>query len=137
MYNYKLCDYVPKPEPVSSNYTVCCHYFPGWAEHTPELHPGFDAILNYPERTPILGYYDEKLPEVFDWQIKWAVEHGINCFVHCWYRRPENVGKSITRKDLIFEHAIHDAYYKAKYKEYMKFAIMWECDFGKRRIRMI
>ena len=65
MYNYKLCDYVPKPEPVSSDYTVCCHYFPGWVKHTPELHEGFDAIHNFPERTPLLGYYNEKITRSF------------------------------------------------------------------------
>jgi hypothetical protein len=63
MYNYNLCDYVPKPEPVSSDYTVCCHYFPGWVKHTPELHEGFNAIHNLPDyRTPHdvgLGPYDE------------------------------------------------------------------------------
>ena len=35
------------------------------------------GIFAFPERKPVLGWYDEASPEVADWQIKWAVEHGI------------------------------------------------------------
>jgi len=130
MYNFKLYDYVPTPEPVSSNYTICAHYYPGWAKRGSDFAGvfGFDDIKDYPKRTPLLGYYDERLPEVFDWQIKWAVEHGINCFIHCWYRNTDNIGKPVTVNDLRLGHALHEGYFNAKYKDYMKFAIMWELD---------
>lgn len=32
----------------------------------------------FPERDSLLGWYDEGLPEVADWHIKWAVENGIS-----------------------------------------------------------
>jgi len=130
MYNYKINDYVPVPEPVKSDYTIACHYYPGWKKGGNVVHKGFYDLHTYPERTPLLGYYDESNPETMDWQIKWAVEHGINCFIHCWYRNRENIGKPITVDDLRLGHAIHEAYFNARYKDYMTFAIMWECQWG-------
>ncbi len=73
-----------------------------------------------------MGYYDEDDPEVCDWEIKWAVEHGINCFIYCWYRNLENMGKPVTENDLCCGHGIHEALFNAKYKNYMNFAIMFE-----------
>jgi len=127
MYNYKLCDYVPEPKPVSSPYTIACHYYPGWKRGGADIHNGFEDLKPYPERTPLLGYYDEADPMSADWQIKWAVEHGVNCFIYCWYRYPENLGKPVTREALRFGHAIHDALFHARYRDFMQFAIMWEC----------
>ncbi|MHB1483734.1 MAG: glycoside hydrolase family 99-like domain-containing protein [Saccharofermentanales bacterium] len=123
MYGFKTEDYVPEPQPVKSDYVIACHYFPGWK---PGSHRGFDAIWNYPERTPLMGYYDESNPEVTDWEIKWAVEHGVNCFIYCWYRRNENVGKPVTLESLNLAHEIHEGLFNARYKDMMKFAIMWE-----------
>ena len=125
MYNIKFADYVPQPEPVKSDYIVGVHYFPGWkpgAHHT----GGFKCIENFPERTPLIGYYDESSPEVCDWEIKWAVEHGVNCFIYCWYRNMQNIGKPVTRDGLILDHAIHDSLFNARYKYMINFAIMWE-----------
>ena len=126
MTNY--LSYVPEPKPVKSDYYVACHYYPGWKKGAADIHNGFEDLRNYPERTPIIGYYDESDPVVMDWQIKWAVEHGINCFIHCWYRYSHNRGKKVTLKDLRFAHAIHEAYFNCRYRDYMDFAIMWECD---------
>ena len=131
MYGYKIDSYVPEPDPVSSDHIICCHYYPGWKKEPDSPHNGFYDLHEYPERTPLLGYYDESSPEAFDWQIKWAVEHGINCFVHCWYRKRENVGKKVERENVRFGHSIDEAFYKAKFKKYMNFAIMWECDWGR------
>jgi hypothetical protein len=126
MFPKNFVDYVPKPEPVSSDYLIACHYFPGWNVHE-NGYSGFSRITDFPERTPLMGYYDEADPEVSDWEIKWAVEHGINCFVYCWYRRWNNVGKPVTKNDINLAHQL-DALLKAKYSNMMKFAIMWEGD---------
>ena len=131
MYNYKLHDYVPMPEPATSNLDICCHYYPGWKKGGNVAHNGFYDLHKYPERTPLWGYYDESSPEVFDWQIKWALEHGINCFIFCWYRNRENIGKPVTLDDLRLGHGIHEAFFNARYRDMMKFAIMWECIWGK------
>ena len=126
MYNIKLHSYVPEPMPVTSDRIVACHYYAAWKKGAAGLHNAFDDLHDYPERTPLMGYYDEENPEVCDWEIKWAVEHGINCFIHCWYRKPENMGKPITVNDLRCGHGLHEALFNAKYQKYMKFAIMFE-----------
>lgn len=127
----KLYDYIPEPQPVKSEHIIACHYYPGWKKGAELVkHNRFDDLIEYPERTPLLGYYDEENPEVCDWEIKWAVEHGINCFIHCWYRKFDNVGRPITVKDLRLGHGIHEAYFNCRFKKYMKFAIMWETDWG-------
>ncbi len=126
MYNIKLYDYVPKPEPASSDKIVAAHYYPSWTKGQNGLNHEFDDLANYPERTPLMGYYEDKNPEVMDWEIKWALEHGINCFIYCWYRRKENVGKPVTREGLRLSQGLHDGFFNARYCNMMHFAIMFE-----------
>ena len=126
MYNIKLTNYVPEPQPATTDRIVAAHYYAAWKKGAAELHNGFDDLHEYPERTPLMGYYDEENPEVADWEIKWAVEHGINCFIHCWYRRKYNEGHPVTVNDLRCGHGLHEALFNAKYQNKMKFAIMFE-----------
>ncbi|MBE7024661.1 MAG: hypothetical protein E7408_01230 [Ruminococcaceae bacterium] len=129
MYNIKLNSYTPQPNPATSDRIVAAHYYPAWKKGAAGLHEGFDDLAeDFPDRTPLMGYYDEENPEVCDWEIKWAVEHGINCFIYCWYRMPENVGKPVTVKDLRCGHGLHEALFNAKFQKFMKFAIMFEAD---------
>ena len=130
-------NYVPEPQPVKTDYLVGVHYFPGWKEGTHFVPwPGEDKawgwykIEPFPNRTPLLGYYDEGSPEVADWEIKWAMEHGINYFVYCWYRQRDNVGKPITVDTLRLGHAIHEGLFHARYRDRFHFAIMWENNNG-------
>lgn len=126
MYNIKLTSYVPEPKPATSDRIVAAHYYAAWKKGAAEIHGAFDDLHDYPERTPLMGYYDEENPEVCDWEIKWAVEHGINCFIHCWYRKKDNMGKPVTVNNLRCGHGLHEALFNAKYQEQMKFAIMFE-----------
>lgn len=127
MYNIKFHDYVPEPVPAKSDRIIAAHYYPAWKKGAAELHDGFNELAqSYPDRTPLMGYYDEENPEVCDWEIKWALEHGINCFIYCWYRRQSNLGKPVTVEDLRCAHGIHEALFGAKYQNLMKFAIMFE-----------
>ena len=126
MYNIKLTNYVPEPKPATTDRIVAAHYYAAWKKGAAGIHNGFDDLHEYPERTPLMGYYDEENPEVCDWEIKWAVEHGINCFIQCWYRKLENMGKPITVNDLRCGHGLHEALFNAKYQKMMKFAIMFE-----------
>lgn len=105
------CDYVPEPKPVRGPYEVGVYYFPGWKSPS-QWHP----IRSYPERRPVLGWYREGDPEVADWHIKWAVEHGITFFAYDWYW-------SQGARQL--EHALHDGYFKARYRHYLKFCLLW------------
>ena len=94
------------------------HYCPLWKVGT---HYGWERIEPWPERKPAIGWYDEGTPEVADWHIKIALEHGIQGFIYCWYRAdfsPE-IHQTIG-------HAVHDGMLKAKYLDRFQFAIMWE-----------
>lgn len=126
MYNIKLENYVPEPHPATSDMIVAAHYYAAWKKGAAGLHNGFEDLHDYPEFTPLMGYYDEENPEVCDWEIKWAVEHGINCFIHCWYRLKQNENKPVTPADLRCGHGLHEALFNAKYQNFMKFAIMFE-----------
>ena len=128
MYNIRLYDEMPAPREVTvkQDRIVAAHYYPAWKKGSAELHEGFPEIHSYPERTPLMGYYDEEDPAVTDWEIKWCLEHGINCWIYCWYRRKYNVGSPVTVEDLRCAHGIHEGLFGAKHGNRMKFAIMFE-----------
>ncbi len=126
MYNIKLSDEIPAPMPATTDRIVAAHYYAAWKKGAALIHGGFDDLHPYPERTPLMGYYDEESPDVADWEIKWAVEHGVNCFIHCWYRLKEFEGKPVTEKSLRCAHGLHEALFNSKYQNFMKFAIMFE-----------
>lgn len=104
-------NYIPEPKPVETDIDICGFYFPGWNSQEK-----WDCIHHTaPNRKPLLGYYDESNPECVDWQIKWAVENGISCFLVDWYWVQGR------------QHLTHwfEAYRKAKYRDFLKVAIMW------------
>lgn len=103
--------YVPEPKPVRGDTDVGVYYFPGW--HT---RARWMPIEDYPERKPVLGWYREGDPEVADWHIKWAVEHGITFFIYDWYW---------SRGARHLEHGLHDAYFNARYRHLLKFCLLW------------
>lgn len=115
---------VPPPSPAHTEYEVGvmrCDLWENWQPDSP-----WKPVRPFPDRRPILGYYDTTLPEVIDWEIKWAGECGIKYFVHCWYRKKENVGKPVTVNDLFLQNAIHRGLFHAEYRDLIRFAIMWE-----------
>lgn len=104
-------DYVPAPRPVQTDIDLCMYYFPGWATDS-----AWDCIRRVaPNRKPLLGYYDESRVEIVDWQIKWAVENGIKCYLVDWYWNQGN------------QSLVHwfEAYRKARYRDQLQVAIMW------------
>ncbi len=126
MYNIKLYDYVPKPEPATGDRIIAAHYYPSWTKGENGLTKEFCDIFNFPERTPLMGYYQDNNPEVIDWEIKWALEHGINCFIYCWYRKKENEGKPITVDSLRLAKGLHEGFFGARYQNMINFAVMFE-----------
>lgn len=104
-------DHIPEPRPVKTRYEVGAYYFPGWHSMS-RWHP----IRAYPERKPVLGWYDEANPEIADWQIKWAAEHGISFFLVDWYWHKG--GRHL-------EHWLHEAFAKARFRKHMKWCMMW------------
>ena len=104
-------DYVPEPKPVRGPYEVGAYYFPGWKAAS-QWHP----LERFPERKPLLGWYREGSPEVADWHIKWAVEHGITFFAYDWYW---------SQGSRSLEHGLHDGFFKARYHSLLKFCLLW------------
>lgn len=128
MYNIKLYDSLPevRAATVKRERIVAAHVYPVWTVGEAGLHNAFYDLENYPERTPLGGYYNESSPNVQDVHIKWALEHGINCFIYCWYRKPENVGKPISVSDLRAGRGLHDGFLKASLCDKMQFSVMYE-----------
>ncbi|MBM3498762.1 MAG: hypothetical protein FJX74_08830, partial [Armatimonadetes bacterium] len=112
-------DYVPPPQAAESDLLVGCHYCPLWKQGSRS--GGWEHITPYPEREPVLGWYDEGSPEVADWEIKWCLEHGIDFFVYCWYRASQ--GKPVEQ---FLGHAIHEGLFNARYEKLFQWCIMWE-----------
>ncbi|MHB8994821.1 MAG: glycoside hydrolase family 99-like domain-containing protein [Armatimonadota bacterium] len=109
--NLPKASYVPQPKPVKSDYEIGAYYFPGWQSGAK-----WEPVRRVaPIRKPVLGWYDESNPECVDWQIKWAVEHGISYFMVDWYWSAGN--RSL-------EHWLK-AYEQAKYRKYLKWCVMW------------
>ena len=139
MYRIQMDSYVPVPKPATTDRIVAAHYFPFWQKEAPKEEPGirpelprvnratgFDLLHDWPEDTPLMGYYDGDSPYFVDWEIKWALEHGVNCFIYCWYRNPGNVGSPVTVSDLRLGTALHKGLFHARYRDMMNFAIMYE-----------
>ncbi len=120
---------VPPPQPVKTDIRVGTYIFPGWyRDHDTNdySYPNHDQdsewrlIAKFPEPRPLLGFYDDSLPEVNDWHIKWALESGISWFAFDWYW---NAGEKRLSRSL--EHG----FLKARYNEQMDFCIHW-CNHG-------
>jgi hypothetical protein len=111
---------IPEPTPArkAKGPLIGAHHCPLWEADQPHM---WDNVLKHPERTPALGFYAQDNPEVSDWETKWAVEHGIDFFIYCWYRTHQ--GGPVTT---MFSSAIHDGLFNSKYADRMKFTIMWE-----------
>jgi uncharacterized protein YjdB len=115
-------DYVPEPVQLNTeDPLIGAQSCPMWREGH---HLGWDLINPFPDRTPLLGFYDEGNSETADWEIKWMVEHGIDFQMSCWFRPIGGEGSPV--KDSYLSYALHDGYFNAQYSDLMKFAIMWE-----------
>ncbi len=110
--------YIPEPVPIRAPTLIGAHHCPLWEADKPEM---WNNVIKHPERTPALGFYSQEKPEVADWETKWAVEHGVSFFIYCWYRTSQ--GGAVRTQ---FGSAIHDALFKSKFADRMKFTIMWE-----------
>ena len=110
--------YIPEPQPVRTPILIGAHNCPLWEADKPQM---WANVRKHPERTPALGFYAQENPEVADWETKWAVEHGVSFFIYCWYRASQ--GEPVKMR---FGSAIHDALFKSRFVNKMKFTIMWE-----------
>ncbi len=114
-------DYVPKPviPKRKGDYAVGMNICSLWHEGT---HYGWDVISPYDDLKPVIGYYDEGLPEVADWEIKFMAEHAVDYELYCWYN---NETCAPIKRPFLY-YALHQGHFYAKYSHMVKFAILWE-----------
>lgn len=121
--------YPPPPKPVKSEISLGVYIFPGWYRDKGKSdypYPTHDEdsewrlVAREPRPRPLLGFYDDSMPEVNDWHIKWALEHGISFFAFDWYW---NAGEHRLMRTL------ERGFLKAKYAQLMKFCVHW-CNHG-------
>ncbi|MBU0715675.1 MAG: glycoside hydrolase family 99-like domain-containing protein [Verrucomicrobia bacterium] len=111
--NLSKVSYVPKPEPVATEYQVGAYYYPNWIDHS-----RWAPMQTWPGHKPALGWYDGTNPEVADWYIKWMLEHGITFIAFDWYWGQDGgafrLGEELER-----------GFLKARYSSLMKFCVNW------------
>ncbi|NOY82423.1 MAG: hypothetical protein GXP31_15595 [Kiritimatiellaeota bacterium] len=121
--------YPPPPKPIATDVTLGAYIFPGWYRDkgrgdypypTHDEESEWRLIARRPQPRPLLGFYDDSLPEVNDWHIKWALEHGVSFFAFDWYW---NAGEHRLLRTL------ERGFLKARYASQMKFCIHW-CNHG-------
>ena len=112
---------VPPPVPADTgDVKVGAMFYPGWV---PGTGWGWSLLEPYPNRKPALGYYDDTEVEVMDWQIKWALEHGVSFFNVCWYRDDGNEGKPVVPW---LNETLERGLLKSHFIDQFEFAITWE-----------
>jgi hypothetical protein len=110
---------VPEPIPINTgDYLVGAQSCNLWnAERNP-----WRAFQDYPNRRPVLDWYNEGTPIVTDWEIKMLVDHGFTFLMPCWYRKAGNEGKPV---EATLEHWMKGLP-QARYRDYIKYMLMWE-----------
>lgn len=102
---------------VAPKYSIGVYYYPGWNidnSVSPPRDP-WGRLKAYPERMPLLGWYDEGDKTVIDQQLKWMHDYGLDFVVFDWFwtsNRPR------------IQHAL-DNYLRSPNKNLMKFSILW------------
>lgn len=119
---YNLVDYnVPAPViPAGANdYIIGINICSLWVNGE---HWGWGCVTPYDDIKPILGYYDEGIPELADWENKYMAEHGIDFQAFCWYANQSNAPMKSTR----LSAQLDEAYLHSKYGDKVKFCLLWE-----------
>lgn len=112
-------DYVPAPvvPKGEDKYIVGMNVCSLWQN---EGHFGWHCITPYDDPHPVLGYYDEGLPETADWELKYIIEHGIDFQAFCIYANSTNGVQRYSANHL------YNGFMNAKYSDLSKFCVIWE-----------
>ena len=101
--------------PAAAKPAVGVFYFPGWNDDAIGLaYPKpWQPIKQFPEREPLLGWYDDSRVDVMEQQLRWMAEAGLQFFVfdYYWAERP------------ILDHAVR-AYQASQGKQKVQYALM-------------
>ncbi|MBQ7097679.1 MAG: glycoside hydrolase family 99-like domain-containing protein [Clostridia bacterium] len=119
-------DYVPEPKVAESKgVDIGMQHCPLWWNG---YHAGWDWVNDSDYRVPVNGFYDESSPELWDWDLKYMSEHGVDFIWYCWYKMA-NEGDPIHPAD--DQPALQEGYFEAKYSDKVKFALMFENGYVK------
>lgn len=101
-----------------SDLALGVYYFPGWRDDTPAAPATkpWQRIQAYPERKPLLGWYDEGDDSVMRLQLDWMLQYGLKFVVFDWYWGKDN--------RVYLDHAL-SAYFRAPQKTQLPFSILW------------
>jgi hypothetical protein len=97
---------------------VGVYYFPGWRNHV--LGNGsptpWHAIHAYPEREPLLGWYDDGEVATVNQQLAWMADYGVGFVVFDWY----------WNRDLgVLQSQSLAAYLRSQNRNRVPFALLW------------
>lgn len=102
----------------ATDYQIGVFYFPGWKsdqEGAPSRTP-WKSIQAYPEREPMLGWYDDGDRDVIQKQLQWMRDYGIDYVVFDWY--------FIRGRKVVLEHSLA-TYMQSDARKNLKFSILW------------
>ena len=106
-------DQLQLPELPEMKVKLGAYYFPVMIDWGGGERPGLRAIESM---EPLLGYYDERSPEVADWHIAWARQHGISWLAVDWYW---NQGEEFLNE------ALDEGLMNSRFFSDMEFCIHW------------
>ncbi|MDD6483530.1 MAG: glycoside hydrolase family 99-like domain-containing protein [Clostridiales bacterium] len=115
-------DYVSEPQKVNSPLEVGMWSCSLWRSGKQGY--GWDKIKPYPEREPVLGFYDEGNPEVNDWETKYMAEHGVDFQMFCWFKPDGSYANPIKTPN--WSYALEDGLKMSKYKDMQKYTFTFE-----------
>jgi hypothetical protein len=103
--------------PSATDYKIGTFYFPGWRSQqrgAPSPEP-WARLKAYPEREPLLGWYDDGDVAVVEQQLRWMRKYGIDYVVFDWYWN--GTGTEL-------DHGLR-AYFKTTAKRDVPVALLW------------
>lgn len=100
------------------DYTVGVYYFPGWKTKAPGALIDYPwmPIKPYPEREPLLGWYNEGDVDVMEQQLSWMFDYGIDFVAFDWYWNARN--------QTYLDHAVQ-AYRRSHNRALVRYALLW------------
>lgn len=108
---------IASPNAHAAGYQIGVYYFPGWKDEqvgAPSSHP-WQPIKAFPEREPLLGWYDDGSVDIMRQQLHWMQAYGVDFVVFDWYwngNRP------------LLDHALK-AYFSAPNRAVVPFSLLW------------
>ena len=115
-----VCENYPVPRPVKKKMsrTVALQRCDLWS-----VPSNWNNIQRFPELRPVLGWYDESVPIVTDWEINFTASYGIDFTMSCWYRDCKDAAYPDTVVG-VYDNYV-ETYEQAEWADYSKYAIMF------------